>query len=612
MSKKQIELFHMGENYRAYQLYGAKITEQNGIQGVMFTTWAPHATGISVIGDFNDWCYDRNPMMKIHDKGTWQVFIPGVTELARYMYQITSRDGCTLTKADPFATLAEVRPERASIVYEIPSYQRSKKKKKINHDQKALNIYELHFGSWRKNGDEFYSYRELATDLIPYLLKHHFTHIELLPVYEHPYDPSWGYQATGYFAATSRFGTPADFQYFISQCHEVGIGVILDWAPGHFCRDDHGLYMFDGQPTYEYNNETIRENEVWGTANFDLGKPEVQSFLVSTALYWLDCFGIDGFRIDAVANILYWHLDGIYQESQTGPAFLQKLNSIIKTDYPNAIICAEDSTTWEGVTKPVSDGGLGFDYKWKMGWMNDVLNYIKLPTCERKHHHGKMTFAMWYAYSEKFILPLSHDEVVHEKRSLIDKAPGDYWQKFAQLRLLYGFMYAHPGKKLLFMGGEFGQFSEWNDREQLDWHLLDEPMHQGLNEFVKELMGLYKRSKTLWELDHQTDGFTWIDVDNNEQSIFSFIRYAQDGSHLVIICNFTQATYHNYKVGVPAHDRYREILNSDHQRFGGSGQINTGYIKTTADGYHNQPSHVEITIPPFGISILRPVKTVKK
>jgi len=400
--------------------------------------------------------------------------------------------------------------------------------------------------------------------------------------------------------------------YLIDQCHQNGIGVLLDWVPGHFCKDAHGLYMFDGQPTYEYNDAIVRENEVWGTANFDLGKGEVRSFLISNALFWVKYYHIDGFRVDAVANMLYWNAEGTPQKNEYAVSFLRKLNEVLFKTEPDVLMIAEDSTDWPLVTGPTYEGGLGFNYKWNMGWMNDILKYMEAEPQTRKYLHEKVTFSLLYTYTENFVLPFSHDEVVHGKKSLLNKMPGDYWRKFAQLRLLYGYLMTHPGKKLLFMGGEFGQFDEWKDLEDLDWELHDFEMHRILHNYFKELMQLYNSTKALWELDHSNEGFKWIDADNKDQSIFSFIRQGKKKENLlIIVCNFTEKVYKHYKVGVPSYTDYNEIFNSDAVAFGGTGQVNKKNIKAVETPFHNQPSHLEMTIPPFGISILRPVKTRK-
>lgn len=557
-------------------------------------------------------------MSKINEGGIWTIFIPNLIENENYKYEIISDTGAIYLKADPYAFYSEVRPHTASIIYNLEGYKWNdqkwlKNKRKKNVYEEPLAIYEVHLGSWKKKDEEtFYNYKELAEELIPYVLEHNFTHIEILPLVEHPYDRSWGYQGTGYYSPTSRYGSPYDLMYFIDLCHQNNLGVLLDWVPGHYCKDAHGLYMFDGHPVYEYEDKFARENEIWGTANFDLGKPEVISFLISNALFWMKYYHIDGFRVDAVANMLYWNSGGTTQKNEYAVSFLQKLNEKVFEADSSVFMIAEDSTDWPLVTHETSKGGLGFNYKWNMGWMNDILTYMEAEPSKRKYLHDKITFSLLYAYSENFVLPLSHDEVVHGKKSLLNKMPGDYWQKFAQLRLLLGFLMTHPGKKLLFMGGEFGQFDEWKDLEDLDWELNDFEMHFKMNFYFKELMKLYKRTKPLWQLDHTHEGFNWIDADNKNQSIFSFIRYGkQEDNLLIVVCNFTGEVYENFKVGVPHFTQYTEILNSDSLQFGGSGQINKKKLKTIVKPYHNQTCHLEMTIPPFGISILRPVKTRK-
>lgn len=609
----EVYLFHEGNYFKGYELFGSKVVKKNNEKGVNFVVWAPNADMIQVVGSFNQWNGTGFEMEKKSNEGVWELFIPNISYGELYKYKITT-NGISKLKSDPYAIFSECKPKTASITYELEEYKWNDNKWKRNQGKKsihtAMNIYELHLGSWKhKESGEVYSYTELAMELIPYILEHKFTHIELLPMIEHPFDGSWGYQGTGYYSLTSRYGTPEECMYFVDMCHQNGIGVIMDWVPGHFCKDEHGLYMFDGTPTYEYQNQSIRENDVWGTANFDLGKNEVQSFLISNVIFWIEKYHIDGFRVDAVANMLYHELDGIWQKNELAVSFLKKLNSVIREQYPHVLMIAEDSTDWPLVTSPVENGGLGFHYKWNMGWMNDVLTYMECSPENRKYIHNKITFSMLYAFSENYILPLSHDEVVHGKKSLLNKMPGDYWQKFAQLRLLFGYMYTHPGKKLLFMGGEFGQFIEWDEKRELDWLLLDYEKHVGINTFTKDLFALYKRNKPLYEVDANYDGFEWIDADNSEQSIFSFIRKGkQEENYLVIICNFTAVTYKNYKIGVPE-ACYREILSSDDIIYGGSGQINKGKIQVLKEPYHNQPCHVEMTIPPMGISILRPVKT---
>lgn len=614
----EVHLFHEGSLYESYQAFGAHITTEDGIEGTRFSVWAPHAKSVSVVGEFNDWSSESHVMEKLNPEGIWSLFIPSIGQGELYKYAIQTKDDRVLLKADPYAFFSELRPHTASIVHTLGQYKwndekwmRAKKRKKVFEEPMA--IYELHFGSWKlKEDGSFYSYREMAEELIPYVLDHQFTHIEIMPLVEHPYDRSWGYQGTGYYSPTSRYGKPEDLMYFIDRCHEHGLSVILDWVPGHYCKDAHGLYMFDGEPTYEYTDIHVRENPIWGTANFDVGKPEVQSFLISNALFWMKHYHVDGFRVDAVANMLYWNANGQFQKNELAVSFLQKLHEAVFAYDPNVLMIAEDSTDWPLVTAPTYEGGLGFNYKWNMGWMNDVLKYMECEPEHRKHLHDKITFSLLYAYSENFVLPLSHDEVVHGKKSLLNKMPGDYWRKFAQLRLLYGYLMAHPGKKLLFMGGEFGQFDEWKDLEDLDWDLHEFEMHRLTNHYFKELMTLYRNSKPFWQLDHTHEGFEWIDADNREQSIFSFIRKGKkEDDMLVIICNFTEHVYENYRVGVPSFNSYAEILNSDGTQYGGSGQINEKRIKTIHEPYHNQPAHIEMTIPPFGIAILKPAKTRK-
>jgi len=602
--------------------------------------WAPNAKSVSVVGDFNDWDPNKNLMKKINNEGVWHLFVTDLEEGLRYKYSILSQDNEYNLKSDPYAYCSELRPGTASVVYDLEGYKwkdrrwrREQKKKDWNVS--PLNVYEMHLSSWKKknfdenqsnpediNADTFYNYSEIADMLIPYLKERQFSHVEIMPIIERPFDRSWGYQGTGYYSVTSRHGTPHDFMKFVDKLHLHSIGVILDWVPGHFCKDAHGLYFFDGTPTYEYNDLPVRENEGWGTANFNFGKKEVVSYLISNALFWLEHFHIDGFRIDAVANMIYWNTGDLDKSSRNELAisFLQKLNDAIKEFHPEALTFAEDSTDFLGVTSPTSVGGLGFDFKWNMGWMNDVLSYMEADESQRGHLHNKITFPMMYNYSENYVLPLSHDEVVHGKKSLLNKMPGDYWKKFANLRLLLGFLYSHPGKKLLFMGAEFGQYDEWKDFSELDWSLLDYESHSKMDEFTNDLFNFYKRSKPFWQQDFHQNGFNWIDVDNKEQSIFSFARFANDNNdHLVAIFNFTSKTYHNYKVGVPQDDVYREVFNSDEVKYGGSGQINNGfgrpskfYLNAVKEPYHNQQYHVELTIPPLGFTILRPLQKKQK
>lgn len=611
----EIHLFHEGNLFKAHDLFGAHSSVRNGVCGTVFTVWAPHALEVRVTGDFNNWDGSDHHLERVNNEGIWSAFIQDLKEGDLYKYEIITRKNEKILKSDPFAFFSEVKPNTASIVYDLAGYEWNdqkwqKKKRQKEIYERPMFIYELNICSWKKKEDgSVYTYLELADELIPYILEHGFTHIELLPIIEHPYDRSWGYQGTGYYSATSRYGTPHDLMKFIDLCHQSEIGVIMDWVPGHFCKDAHGLYNFDGEPTFEYERYEDRENEVWGTANFDLGKPEVQSFLISNALFWLEKYHIDGFRVDAVANMIYWQNTNELHENPFAADFLRKLNENVFAYDPAVLMIAEDSTDYPLVTSPTSDGGLGFNYKWNMGWMNDILKYMEASPEERKHLHHKVSFSLIYAFTENFILPLSHDEVVHGKRSLLNKMPGDYWQKFAQYRLLLGYMLTHPGKKLLFMGGEFAQFDEWKDLEQLDWVLDEFEMHQKARVYVKEMLAIYKKQRPLYQQDHSHEGFEWIDVNNSDQSIFSFIRKgANPNEQLVVVCNFTPQTYHDYKVGVLIDTKYIEILNSDDTLFGGSGQVNKKDLKAQEGVFHDKPYHISMTIPPYGISILRAVK----
>jgi 1,4-alpha-glucan branching enzyme len=617
-SDYQLHLFHEGNLFESHELLGAHIIKLEQKKFTKFSVWAPNALEVRIVGDFNGWKGEGYSLHKVNDEGIWMITIEQNLEGELYKYEIMTAAGERILKSDPYAFYSELRPNTASIVYSLDGFQWedepwSKRKLERNILQDPIAIYEIHLGSWKRKKDgSLLTYRELADELIPYVLELGFTHLEMLPIIEHPLDTSWGYQGTGYFSPTSRYGTPHDLMYFINECHKNGLGVILDWVPGHFCKDAHGLYRFDGSYLYEYPHVNERENPVWGTANFHLGKKEVQSFLISSTIYWLQYYHIDGFRLDAVANLIYWPNQEGKVENGDGIEFLKKLNKVLFSYDPTVLMMAEDSTDWPQVTSPVECGGLGFNYKWNMGWMNDVLNYMETPPSFRSNVHQKMTFSLLYAFNENFILPFSHDEVVHGKKSLLDKMPGDYWQKFAQLRLLLGYMIGHPGKKLLFMGFELGHFSEWKDKEQLDWHLLEYDMHQKINGYVKELLKIYKKSRPLFELDHDVKGFEWIDVHNAQQSIFSFIRRAKNGDLLVFVCNFTAIVYHDYMVGVPQEGSYREILNSDAENFGGSGVMNKKVIETMNNGFHGKPYSIRMSIPPFGVSILRPVQYRKE
>ncbi|RYI25230.1 1,4-alpha-glucan branching protein GlgB [Bacillus infantis] len=615
----QMHLFHEGTLFDSHRLFGAHVIFEDGKTLTRFAVWAPNAKEVRVVGDFNSWNGDDFKLHRMNNEGVWHIVIEKDLAGCLYKYEILTQEGTRLHKADPYAFYSEKRPGTASVVWPLEGYKWNdqswlKGRMKKNTFAEPAVIYEMHAGTWkRNNGNSLLNYRELADEIVPYVLEHGFTHVELLPLVEHPLDASWGYQGTGYFSPTSRYGKPQDFMYFVDQCHQHNIGVILDWVPGHFCKDAHGLYKFDGTHLFEYKNEKDRENYVWGTSNFDLGRNEVQSFLISNALFWLETYHIDGFRMDAVSNIIYWPNSHEQHQNPYGIEFLRKLNSTIRQYDPSIFLAAEDSSNLPQVTSPAHYGGLGFHYKWNMGWMNDVLAYMETSPEARSGKHGNITFSLLYAFKENFILPLSHDEVVHGKKSLLNKMPGDYWRKFAQFRLLLGYMMAHPGKKLLFMGFEIAQFSEWKDSEELDWNLMDYEMHQKANRYTKDLIRLYRRSRPLFELDHVQEGFEWIDADNREQSIFSFVRFsATEGEHLIAVCNFTADPYRNFRIGVPHAGSYREIFNSDKEEYGGSGWINKKVVKTEELEYHGRPYSIQMAIPPFGITILRPVKHRKE
>ncbi|AEM72992.1 1,4-alpha-glucan branching protein GlgB [Caldicellulosiruptor acetigenus] len=620
-----IKKFESGEHFESYKFLGSRVVNYRGKVGTVFCVWAPNAKSVSVVGDFNNWCGENHKMMRVYGSGFWWLFVEGIGEGELYKYEIIGADGKRVLKADPYAIFSELRPNTASIVKNIPDYdwhdqEWMEKRKTTPPYDKPINIYEVHLASWKMKKDgsiekagEFYNYRELAHMLVDYIKEMNYTHIELLPVLEHPLDMSWGYQPTGYFSLTSRYGSIEDFMYFVDIMHQNGIGVIVDWVPAHFCKDEHGLYRFDGTFLYEYEDELLRENYTWGTATFDFSKPQVQSFLISSAMFWFDVYHIDGIRVDAVSHIIYMNNNQKNRygghENIEGIEFIKKLNKAIFSKYPNVLMIAEESTAFPLVTYPTYDGGLGFNYKWNMGWMNDTLKYMQKHPNERKHHHNLLTFSIMYAFSENFILPFSHDEVVHGKKSLLDKMPGDYNQKFANLRLLYGYMYTHPGKKLLFMGGEFGQFIEWRFYASLDWLLLDYPMHRMLQHYVKSLNRFYLENKALWELDHKMDGFRWIDVHNWQQSVISYLRFSKDpDDFLVVICNFGLASYENYKIGVPRKGVYLEVFNSDKAEFGGNNIVNTEKLKTIDEVWHGYNQCIEFSLPALSCLIFKPVE----
>lgn len=604
-------------------MLGAHLTEENGEKGVRFTVWAPNAKEVSVVGEFNHWDTRVNKMSRIDDGEIWKIFIPGIKEGDVYKYAIMPQHGGPhIMKADPYGYYAEVAPATASRVYDMNHYEwqdaewQEKKKRTQSYGQPMLT-YEVHLGSWRRTpeGNQL-SYRDMAEQLVNYAKEMNYTHIEFMPLCEHPYEGSWGYQATGYYAATSRFGAPDDLRYLIDKAHQAGIGVIMDWVPGHFCKDDPGLRDFDGRNLYESDNPQRADNAGWGTTNFDYGRTEVQSFLISNAIFWMDQYHIDGLRIDAVANMLYLDYgrqQGEWQANKYGGNgnleaidFLHKLNEAVFREYPQALMIAEESTSWPNISKPVYMGGMGFNYKWNMGWMNDTLSYFSLDPIYRKWHHDKITFSMMYAFSENFVLPLSHDEVVHGKCSLINKMPGDYWQKFAGLRAFFGYWMAHPGKKLLFQGGEFGQFVEWKWDTSLDWHLPEKyEMHTKMLEFSKNLNKFYVENKEFWQVDFDWGGFEWIDCDNADDSMLSFIRRADNGDFVIAICNFTPAVRHGARFGVPKAGVYEEVFNSDAAEFGGSNVLNENDIPSQEVPWNNKAQSIQVTVPPLATFYLR-------
>lgn len=616
-------LFHQGTNCRAYEMLGAHLTEENGEKGVRFTVWAPNAKEVSVVGEFNHWDTRVNKMSRIDDGEIWKIFIPGIKEGDVYKYAIMPQHGGPhIMKADPYGYYAEVAPATASRVYDMNHYEwqdaewQEKKKRTQSYGQPMLT-YEVHLGSWRRTpeGNQL-SYRDMAEQLVNYAKEMNYTHIEFMPLCEHPYEGSWGYQATGYYAATSRFGAPDDLRYLIDKAHQAGIGIIMDWVPGHFCKDDPGLRDFDGRNLYESDNPQRADNAGWGTTNFDYGRTEVQSFLISNAIFWMDQYHIDGLRIDAVANMLYLDYgrqQGEWQANKYGGNgnleaidFLHKLNEAVFREYPQALMIAEESTSWPNISKPVYMGGMGFNYKWNMGWMNDTLSYFSLDPIYRKWHHDKITFSMMYAFSENFVLPLSHDEVVHGKCSLINKMPGDYWQKFAGLRAFFGYWMAHPGKKLLFQGGEFGQFVEWKWDTSLDWHLPEKyEMHTKMLEFSKNLNKFYVENKEFWQVDFDWGGFEWIDCDDADDSMLSFIRRADNGDFVIAICNFTPAVRHGARFGVPKAGVYEEVFNSDAAEFGGSNVLNENDIPSQEVPWNNKAQSIQVTVPPLATIYLR-------
>ena len=619
LSEFDRHLFGAGTHYEIYEKMGGRLMTHEGARGAAFSVWAPNAKAVSVIGDFNNWDARRSPMRRLGESGIWELFLPAAAEGDKYKFHVTQCDGRVVDKTDPYGVYAEVRPNNASVLYPLKRYKWKDRRwmtarRKYDFRAAPMNIYEVHLGSWKRaEGNRFLSYTELAEQLIPYVKEMGYTHIEMLPVEEHPFDGSWGYQVTGYYAPTSRYGSPDEFKQFVDACHQNGISVILDWVPAHFPKDDFALARFDGTALYEHQDPRLGEHIQWGTYIFNYGRKEVANFLLANALYWMDIFHIDGLRVDAVASLL--RLDFCKEEGQWLPnvyggsenleaiEFLKHMNSVIAEREPGALMIAEDSTAWPGVTKKVDEGGLGFSLKWNMGWMNDFLFYIKLDPIYRKYHQNKLTFGMAYHYAENFVLVLSHDEVVHTKSSMIGKMPGDVWQSFANLRLSYGFMMGHPGKKLLFMGGEFAQYSEWSEARSLDWHLLQYADHQEMQAYVKELNHLYAEEPAFWAEDFDPNGFQWIECDDAESSIVSFVRRSEE-KELVFLCNFTPVVHRGFSLGVPQEGVYHERLNSDAARFGGSDVINAVPLQSKAEPAGRCPFRVELDVPPLGMVIL--------
>jgi len=621
----QLHLFSEGTFYRAYETMGSHLRDVRGVSGVHFVVWAPNAARVSVVGDFNQWDGRRHPMTNRGSTGLWELFIPDLGNGTLYKYEIRPRGQDTiLLKADPYAFGSELRPKTASVVTEVSTYAWNDQawmeaRSKWDPLGTPLSVYEVHLGSWMRIPEEnnrWLTYRELADRLIPYAKEMGFTHLELLPLTEHPFDGSWGYQATGYFAATSRYGQAEDFMAFVDRAHQNGIGILMDWAPAHFPDDPHGLSQFDGTHLFDHADPRLGYHPDWHSRIFNYGRVEVRNFLMNSALFWMDRYHIDGLRVDAVASMLY--LDyarkpGEWIPNQFGGhenldavLFLKDLNVLVHRDFPGAIMVAEESTSWAGVSRPTYSGGLGFTFKWNMGWMHDTLDYFHHEPVHRMYHQSQLTFGLLYAFSENFLLPLSHDEVVHGKGALLDKMPGDTWQRFANLRAMYGFMYAHPGKKMLFMGGEFGQWREWNHDRSLDWHLCEFPPHAGIQRLVRDLNGLYRDQRELHEIDHDWAGFQWIDFHDATHSVVAFLRKAKDSEvQLLCVCNFTPVPRHGYRIGVPRTGYYRELLNTDASIYGGSNLGNAGGLHSQEIPSHGFPASLSLTLPPLSVLYLR-------
>ena len=625
LTEFDLHLFSEGTHYRAWEKFGSHRITVDGVSGVHFSVWAPNAQRVSVVGDFNRWDGRVHPLRRLVPSGVWEIFIPDVPDGACYKYEVRTVAGHLLEKADPYGQRFEVPPNSASVIWSGGRYEwgdagwlHDRPSFGGWHDR-PMSVYEVHLGSWRRvpeQGNRYLTYRELADTLVPYVREMGYTHIELMPVMEHPFSGSWGYQVIGFFAPTSRFGSPDDFRYFVDQCHRHGIGVLLDWVPGHFPKDQHGLAQFDGTSLYEHADPRRGEHRDWGTLIFNYGRNEVRTFLMSNALYWLEEFHIDGLRVDAVASMLYLDYSRRHgewipnqyggRENLEAVSFLQQLNTETHGRVPGTITLAEESTSWPAVSRPTYVGGLGFTYKWNMGWMHDMLQYVQEDPVHRRWRHGEITFSMLYAFTENFVLPFSHDEVVHGKRAMLDKMPGDLWQKHATLRALYGYMFGHPGKKLLFMGSEFGQWREWNVESSLDWHLLDDPLHQGLRQWVQDLNHTYQREPSLHQVDFEPAGFGWIDCNDNENSVISFIRRGRDPQDFaVMLVNFTPVPRPGYRFGVPEGGWYRELLNSDAAMYGGSNVGSGGGVMADDRPSHGFNHSLTVTVPPLGFVMFK-------
>ena len=625
-ARPALEVFHTGDSVRAYDFLGAHLVNRNDKNGVVFRVWAPTARSVSVAGDFNNWNNEANYMYNI-GYGVWEVFVEGVKQFCTYKYCIESEYGDRLMKADPYAFHAQTRPGQASVVYDIESYSWNdsewfNKRKENNISSSPMNIYEIHAGSWRKYPDgNFFNYQKLADELIPYLKEMHYTHVQLMPIMEYPYDGSWGFQTTGYYAPTSRYGTPSDFMAFVDKLHGEGIGVILDWVPSNFPTDDFGLARFDGSPLYESNDPKTSKRDSWGTCLFNYARFEVTSFLVSCAMFWLDKYHIDGLRIGALSSMLYLDYgktEGEWEPNKFGGKenldavdFVKRLNTAVHMYHPDVMMFAEENTSWPKLTHKIEDGGLGFDFKWNMGWMNDMLHYMSLNSMWRTFNHDSLTFSFYYAFSEKFLLPISHDEVSHGKGSLIKQMPGKYDEQFAGVRAFITYMYAHPGKKLVFMGTEIGQFDEWNHEEAIQWDLLEFEKHKKLRTFFKELNKFYLDCKPLYELDTVWKGFDWIHHDDYTNSVIAFKRTDKNGDEIVSVCNFQPIRRDEYCIGVPKYGLYDEVFNSDEERFGGSGVVNGNNIKTEVMKIHGFDQGLSLTLPPLSVIYLRCTKELE-